>query len=52
MYMRDPEADPAPVDRHPFAVTALAVSVIGVVALGVFPEPILNILRDSIGTLF
>jgi NADH-quinone oxidoreductase subunit N len=52
MYMRDPEADPAPVDRHPFATTALAVSVIGVVALGVFPEPILNLLRDSVGTLF
>jgi NADH-quinone oxidoreductase subunit N len=52
MYMRDPEADPAPVDRHPFATAALAVSVIGVVALGVFPEPILKLLRDSAGVLF
>ena len=52
MYMRDPEADPAPVDRHPFATAALAVSVIGVVVLGVFPEPILNLLRDSAARLF
>jgi len=52
MYMRDPEADPAPVDRHPFTTAALAVSVIGVVVLGVFPEPILNLLRDSAGILF
>jgi NADH-quinone oxidoreductase subunit N len=52
MYMRDPEDDPAPVDRHPFATTALTVSVLGVVALGVFPEPILSLLRDSAGILF
>jgi NADH-quinone oxidoreductase subunit N len=52
MYMRDPEADPAPVDRHPFTTAALAVSVIGVVVLGVFPEPILYLLRDSAGILF
>ena len=45
-----------PLERGPydaaFTVTALAVSVIGVVALGVFPEPILKVLRDSVGTLF
>jgi NADH-quinone oxidoreductase subunit N len=52
MYMRDPEADPAPIDRHPFVNTALALSVAGVVLLGLFPEPILGILRDSAGALF
>src|SRR6188472_1454751 len=33
MYMRDPEADPAPIDRHPFVNVALGLSVAGVVLL-------------------
>ena len=52
MYMRDPEDDPAPIDRHPFGSLALALSVAGVVLLGLFPEPILTILRNSAGSLF
>jgi NADH-quinone oxidoreductase subunit N len=52
MYMRDPETDPAPIERHPFGTAALALSVLGVVLLGVFPEPILSLLRDSAGILF
>jgi NADH-quinone oxidoreductase subunit N len=52
MYMRDGEADPAPLDRHPLGTTALALSILGVILLGVFPEPILNLLRDSAGALF
>ena len=42
MYMRDPEADPAPIDRHPLVNAALALSVAGVLLLGLFPEPILG----------
>ena len=52
MYMRDPEADPAPVDHHPLVNTALALSVAGVLLLGIFPEPILGWLRTSAGVLF
>ena len=52
MYMRDPEAEPAPIDGHPLGVVALAISVVGVVALGIFPEPILTFLRSSAGSLF
>ncbi len=52
MSMRDPEADPAPIERHPFGSVALAVSVAGVVRLGLFPEPILGFLRSSAGSLF
>jgi NADH-quinone oxidoreductase subunit N len=52
MYMRDPEADPAPIDRHPFVNAALLLSVVGVVLLGIFPEPILGFLRESAGALF
>ena len=52
MYMRDPETEPAPIERHPFGTAALALSVLGVVLLGVFPEPILSLLRDSAGILF
>jgi NADH-quinone oxidoreductase subunit N len=52
MYMRDPEAEPAPIDGSPLGVLALALSVVGVVALGIFPEPILAFLRSSAGSLF
>jgi NADH-quinone oxidoreductase subunit N len=52
MYMRDPEAEPASIDRHPFGRLALALSVAGVVLLGLFPEPILTLLRSSAGSLF
>lgn len=52
MYMRDPEDEPAPIDRHPFGSLALAVSVAGVLLLGIFPEPVLAFLRASAGSLF
>jgi NADH-quinone oxidoreductase subunit N len=52
MYMRDAEDDPAPIDRHPFGTIALALSVAGVIVLGLFPEPILDVLRSSAGSLF
>jgi NADH:ubiquinone oxidoreductase subunit 2 (subunit N) len=38
MYMRDAEPDPAPIERHPFGSIALALSVAGVVLLGLFPS--------------
>ena len=52
MYMRDPEADPAPIDRSPLTVLALALSVAGVLALGLFPDPIIEFLRSSAASLF
>jgi NADH-quinone oxidoreductase subunit N len=52
MYMREPEAEPASIDRHPFTVAALAISVAGVLLLGLFPEPVLSFLRTSAGSLF
>jgi len=52
MYMRDPEAEPASVDRHPFGSLALAISVAGVIGLGLFPEPVLSLLRSAAGSLF
>jgi NADH-quinone oxidoreductase subunit N len=51
MYMRDPEADPAPIERSPFTSLALALSVAGVVLLGLFPDPIIAFLRDSAASL-
>ena len=38
MYMREPEADPAPLERSPAGSVALALSVAGVILLGLFPE--------------
>ena len=52
MYMRDPEPDPAPVDNSPFGLVALAVSVAGVLALGIFPNAILRLLEVSAASLF
>ena len=47
MYMREPEADPAPIDRSPLTAFALAISVAGVLLLGLFPDPIISFLRAS-----
>jgi NADH-quinone oxidoreductase subunit N len=52
MYMRDPEAEPAPIDGSALGSVALALSVVGVVALGLFPGPILELLRTSAASLF
>jgi NADH-quinone oxidoreductase subunit N len=52
MYMRDPEPEPAPLETSPFGSVALAVSVAGVIALGVFPGAILRVLEVSAASLF
>ncbi|MGH2383508.1 MAG: NADH-quinone oxidoreductase subunit N [Candidatus Limnocylindria bacterium] len=52
MYMRDPEPDPAPIDTSPFGSVALALSVAGVVILGIFPGAILGLLEVSAASLF
>jgi NADH-quinone oxidoreductase subunit N len=50
MYMRDPEAEPAPIDAAPSGTLGLALSVAAVIALGVFPGAVLDVLRT--GRLF
>ena len=52
MYMRDPESDPAPIDSSPFGSVALALSVAGVLILGIFPGAILGLLEVSAASLF
>jgi len=52
MYMRDPEAEPAPIDTSPAGSLALALSVAGVLVLGIFPGPILDLLRASAASIF
>jgi NADH-quinone oxidoreductase subunit N len=52
MYMRDPEAEPAALDSSPFGTAALALSVAGVVLLGIFPGAILGLLEVSAASLF
>ncbi len=52
MYMREPEAEPAPIDASGLGSFGLALSVIGVMALGIFPGVILDVLRISAGSLF
>jgi NADH-quinone oxidoreductase subunit N len=52
MYMRDAEDDPAPIDASPAGSVGLAVSVVGVLALGLFPEAVMQMLRTSAASLF
>ena len=52
MYMRDPEPEPAPLENSPFGLVALAVSVAGVIALGIFPGAILRLLEVSAASIF
>ena len=52
MYMRDAEPAPAPVDTSPFGTFALALSVAGVVVLGIFPDAILSLVEVSAASLF
>jgi NADH-quinone oxidoreductase subunit N len=52
MYMREPEAEPAPIDTSRLGALGLGLSVIGVVLLGIFPGVILNVLQSSAGSLF
>ena len=51
MYMRDPEPDPAPIDTSPFGSVALALSVAGVLVLGLFPDAILSLIEESAASL-
>ena len=52
MYMRDPEADPAPLERSASGSFALVVAVAAVIVLGVFPGAVLGILEVSAASLF
>lgn len=52
MYMRDPEDEPAALDGSPVTAATLVIAVAGVLLLGLFPEPVLNVLRTSVGSLF
>jgi NADH-quinone oxidoreductase subunit N len=52
MYMRDPEAEPAPLDSSPFGSVALAISVAAVVLLGLFPGAALELLEVAAASLF
>jgi NADH-quinone oxidoreductase subunit N len=52
MYMRDAEADPAPIDHAPSGYLGLLISVAGVLLLGIFPAAVLDLLRVSAGSLF
>jgi NADH-quinone oxidoreductase subunit N len=52
MYMRDPEPDPAPLESSVFGSLALGLSVVGVLALGIFPGAILTLVEVSAASLF
>ena len=52
MYMREPEDDPAPIDESASGTLGLVLAVGGVLALGILPNAIVQILRASAGSLF
>ena len=51
MYMRDPEPDAAPIDDSATSMLGLILAVGGVLALGILPSAIVQILRASAGSL-
>jgi NADH-quinone oxidoreductase subunit N len=51
MYMRDPEPEPAAIDTSAFGTFALALSVAGVLALGILPDAVLSLLEVSTASL-
>ncbi len=53
MYMREPEDEPGHASTATRSASlALVLSVAGVLLLGLFPEPVLALLRTSVGSLF
>jgi NADH-quinone oxidoreductase subunit N len=52
MYMRDPEPEPAALDTSFFGSFALALSVAGVIAMGVFPGAVLGLLEVAAASIF
>ena len=48
MYLGDRIADDKPLSLSPALRTALAVSVIGIVIIGVYPQPIISVAQDLI----
>ena len=52
MYMRDSETDPAPLDTSPYGSIGLALSIAGVLLLGIFPGAVLEIIEVSAASLF
>ena len=51
MYMRDAEPEPAPIERSPFGVLALTLSVTAVLVLGIFPDSIVSMVRVAVASL-
>jgi NADH:ubiquinone oxidoreductase subunit 2 (subunit N) len=51
MYLGDRIADDRPLALSPALQTALAVSVIGIIAIGVYPDPLISLAQQLIGPL-
>jgi len=52
MYMRDPEDEPAPIERSLTSYVGLGLSVTGVIVLGLFPSLLLEWLQAGAASLF
>ena len=52
MYLGDRLADPKPLALSPALQTALIVSVIGVLWIGVYPQPLVQVTRDLVLATF
>ncbi len=48
MYLGDRVADDKPLSLSPSLQTALVVSLVGVIAIGVFPQPVISIVQDLV----
>jgi NADH-quinone oxidoreductase subunit N len=52
MYMSERDARPIPVPLTRIAVAALALSVIGILYLGILPTQLIDLAQDSVATIF
>ena len=51
MYLGDRLADNRPLALSPALQTALIVSVVGILVVGVYPQPLIRLAQDLIGSL-
>jgi NADH-quinone oxidoreductase subunit N len=49
MYLGDTIADDQPLSLSPALQTALVVSLVGIIAIGIFPQPVINIVQALMG---
>ena len=51
MYLGDAEADRAPLSLSPALRAALVIAVVGVIVIGIYPQPFINMAQTLVASL-